>query len=224
MVSPVNLFEVENIIGYKFKSKRLLQKALTHSSYSNEHKVESNERLEFLGDAVIEFIITEILYRDFEGGEGDLSKIRALIVSEKPLAETIDRLGLSKYLIKGVGESKNATESKAIKCDMFEAILGAVYLDGGLENTKKVFNLALGEIIENLRLNGYVDDPKSKLQEMLKQAKIVYSTTKSGADHMPIYKTIVFINDVKSGMGQGSNKKTAEENAASMALGNLKKV
>ena len=224
MACPVNLFEVENIIGYKFKSKRLLQKALTHSSYSNEHKVESNERLEFLGDAVIEFIITEILYRDFEGGEGDLSKIRALIVSERPLSETIDRLGLSKYLIKGVGESKNATESKAIKCDMFEAILGAVYLDGGLENAKKVFNLALGDIIENLRVNGYVDDPKSKLQEVLKQAKIVYSTTKSGADHMPIYKTIVFINDVKSGTGQGTNKKTAEENAASMALNNLKKV
>ena len=224
MDCPVNLFEVEKIIGYKFKSKRLLQRALTHSSYSNEHKVESNERLEFLGDAIIEFIITEILYRDFEGGEGDLSKIRALIVSERPLAETIDKLTLSQYLIRGVGESKNATESKAIKCDMFEAIVGAIYLDGGLENAKKFFLFALGDIIDNLKVNGYVDDPKSKLQESLKQAKIVYSTTKTGADHMPVYKTTVFINDVKAGTGQGSNKKTAEENAASMAINNLKKV
>jgi len=224
MACPVNLFEVEKIIGYKFKSKRLLQKALTHSSYSNEHNVESNERLEFLGDAIIEFIITEILYRDFNGQEGELSKIRALVVSEKPLAEAIDKLGLENYLIKGIGESKNATQSKAIKCDMFEAIIGAIYLDGGLENTKKFFMFALGNIIENIKINGFVVDSKSKLQESLKQAKIVYSTSKTGADHMPIYKTTVYINDIKSGTGQGPNKKTAEENAASMALNNLKKV
>lgn len=224
MNNLVGFSEVEKIIGYKFKNRKLLQKALTHSSYSNEHNVESNERLEFLGDAVIEFIITEILYLEFKGKEGDLSKIRALIVSERPLSEAIDRLGLAEFLIKGVGESKNATQSKAIKCDMFEAIMGAIYLDGGIENAKKFFALALGDIIEDLKVNGYVDDPKSKLQESFKQAKIVYSTSKTGADHMPIYKTTVYINDVKSGIGQGSNKKTAEENAASMALNNLKKV
>jgi len=220
----VNFREVEKIIGYTFKDKKLLQKALTHSSYSNEHRVESNERLEFLGDAVVEFIITEILYLDFKGKEGDLSKIRALVVSEKPLAETIDKLNLSSFLIKGVGESKNATESKAIKCDMFEAIIGAIYLDGGIESAKHFFGYALGDILEDIKLNGYVEDPKSKLQESLKQAKIVYSTSKTGADHMPVYKTTVFVNDVKAGTGQGSNKKTAEENAASMALNNLKKV
>ena len=224
MSDLINVFEVEKIIGYKFKSKKLLQKALTHSSYSNEHNVESNERLEFLGDAVIEFIITEILYRDFKGEEGDLSKIRALIVSERPLSEAVDRLNLATFLVKGVGESKNVTQSKAIKCDMFEAIIGAIYLDGGIENARKFFNFALGEIIEDLKINGYVEDPKSKLQESLKQAKIVYSTNKTGADHMPIYKTTVYINDIKAGTGQGSNKKTAEENAANMALNNLKKV
>ena len=79
-------------------------------------------------------------------------------------------------------------------------------------------------LLQYLKLNGYVDDPKTKLQESLKQAKIVYSTTKTGADHMPIYKTTVYINDQKAGTGQGSNKKSAEENAASMALNNLKKV
>ncbi len=224
MKELVNLSDVEKIIGYTFKTKKLLQKALTHSSYSNEHRVESNERLEFLGDAVIEFIITERLYSEFKGKEGDLSKIRALIVSEKPLAEAVDKLGLEKYLIKGVGESKNTTGSKAIKCDMFEAIAGAIFMDGGIEETKKFFNFALGENIENIKLNGYVDDPKTKLQEMLKQAKIVYSTNKTGADHMPIYKTSVFVNDVKMGSGKGTNKRTAEENAASEAINKLKKV
>lgn len=215
---------VEKIIGYNFKSKKLLIKALTHSSFSNEHHVESNERLEFLGDAVIEFIITERLYLEFSGKEGDLSKIRALIVSEKPLAEAIDKLGLEQYLQKGVGEKKNTTSSKAIKCDMFEAIAGAIYLDGGIEKTKEFFNRAVGDIIENIKINGYVDDPKTKLQEMLKQAKIVYSTTKTGEDHKPIYKTVVFVNDVKMGVGVGSNKRTAEENSASEAINKLKKI
>lgn len=224
MKQLVNLTEVEKIIGYNFKTKKLLQTALTHSSYSNEHRVESNERLEFLGDAVIEFIITEKLYKEFKGKEGDLSKVRALVVSEKPLSGAIDKLGLDKYLIKGVGESRNTTQSKAIKCDMFEAICGAIYLDGGIDAVKRFFTLAVGDIIENLKINGYVDDPKTKLQEMLKQAKIVYSTSKSGADHMPVYKTSVFINDVKMGTGTGSNKRTAEENAASVAINNLKKV
>ena len=224
MKELVNFSEVEKIIGYKFKTKKFLQTALTHSSYSNEHKVESNERLEFLGDAVIEFIITEKLYKEFKGKEGDLSKVRAMVVSEKPLAEAIDKLGLEKYLVKGVGESRNVTASKAIKCDMFEAICGAIYLDAGIDEVKTFFTLAVGDIIENLKVTGYVDDPKTKLQEMLKTAKIVYSTSKSGADHMPVYKTNVFINDVKMGTGTGSNKRTAEENAASVAINNLKKV
>ena len=224
MKELVNLTEVENIIGYKFKTKKTLQRALTHSSYSNEHKVESNERLEFLGDAVIEFIITERLYFEIKGKEGDLSKIRALLVSEKPLSDAIDRLGLEKFLIRGVGERKNTTQSKAIKCDMFEAIVGAIFVDGGIEEAKKFFNLALEKQVEQIKLNGYVDDPKTKLQEMLKQAKIVYSTTKSGVDHCPVYKTSVFVNNVKMGVGEGSNKRTAEENAASVAINNLKKI
>ena len=174
MKNQVNIQDVQQIIGYKFKKPKLLIKALTHSSYSNEHRVESNERLEFLGDAIIEFIITEKLYREFKGKEGDLSKTRAMIVSEKPLAEAVDRLGLDKYLIKGVGESRNTTQSKAIKCDMFEAICGAIYIDGGIEEVKKFFTVAVGDIIENLKVTGYVDDPKTKLQEMLKTAKIVY--------------------------------------------------
>lgn len=224
MKNQVNLAEIERTIGYKFKRSKLLIKALTHSSYSNEHNVESNERLEFLGDAVIEFIITERLFLEFNEKEGDLSKIRAMIVSEKPLAEAVDKLGLEKFLLKGVGESKNKVNSKAIKCDMFEAIVGAIFLDGGIESAKEFFNFAVGEKLDNIKINGFVDDPKTKLQEMLKQAKIVYQTSKSGADHMPTYKTSVFINDVKMGNGTGSNKRSSEEMAASSAINNLKQV
>lgn len=216
--------EAEKIIGYKFKDKKLLLKALTHSSYSNEHRVESNERLEFLGDAIIEFIITERLYLEFKKKEGDLSKIRSNLVSEKPLSEAIDKLGLEKCLLKGVGESKNTISSKAVKCDMFEAIVGAIYLDGGIENAKIFFNFAIGEKLNSIKLNGFVDDPKTKLQELLKQAKIVYQTSKSGADHKPTYKTNVFINDVKMGKGIGSNKRESEEMAANQAINNLKQV
>ena len=224
MKNQVNIQEVESIIGYKFKKPKLLIKALTHSSYSNEHKVESNERLEFLGDAVIEFIITERLYLEFNEKEGDLSKIRAMIVSEKPLSEAVDVLGLEKFLLKGVGESRNAISSKAVKCDLFEAIVGAIFLDGGIENAKAFFNRAIGEKLINIKINGYVDDPKTKLQELLKQAKIVYQTSKRGADHMPTYHSNVYINDVKMGSGKGSNKRSAEEVAASNAINNLKQV
>ena len=107
---------------------------------------------------------------------------------------------------------------------MFEAICGAIYLDGGIESVKEFFQKAVGDIILNLKINGYVDDPKTKLQEMLKQAKIVYRTTKSGEDHKPVYHTTVLINDVKMGNGVGNNKKDAECQAASMAINNLSKV
>lgn len=224
MKELIKFDEVEEIIGYKFKKKKLIQTAFIHSSYSNEHRIESNEKLEFLGDAVIEFIITEILYLQFQGREGDMSKIRSMVVSEKPLSEAVDKLGLDKFLLKGIGESKNTTQSKAIKCDLFEAVCGAIYLDGGIENVKAFFNKAVGDKILSLKLNGYVDDPKTKLQEMLKQAKIVYSTSKSGEDHRPTYKTTVFINGVKMGTGIGSNKKEAEENSASKAINNLENV
>ncbi len=216
--------EIERIIGYSFKNKKLLKTAFTHSSYSNEHKVESNERLEFLGDAVIEFIITEILYLEFSKREGDMSKIRSMIVSEKPLAEAVDRLDIERFLIKGVGECKNNNQSKSMKCDLFEALCGAIYLDGGIEEVKKFFNYAIGSLISEIKITGYVDDPKTKLQELLKQSKIVYSTTKSGLDHSPIYKTTVFINDVKMGTGEGKSKKEAEENSASVAINNLKNI
>ena len=224
MKQTIEFRAIERIIGYKFNSHKLLETAFTHSSYANENNVQSNERLEFLGDSIIEFVITEILYKEFQGNEGELSKIRAMIVSEKPLAETIDRLDLSRYMLKGKGESKSQANSTAIKCDLFEAVVGAIYIDGGLEQARNFFVGSVSEMLSNIKVNGYVDNPKTKLQEMLKTEKIFYSTSKTGADHMPTYKTVVFINDKKMGVGEGSNKRTAEENAASQAINNLQKV
>ncbi len=217
----MNYAEIEKILGYKFKSKNLLKTAFTHSSFSNENKTPSNERLEFLGDAVIEFIITERLYLEFKAREGDLSKLRSNIVSEKPLAEAIDRLGLEKFLLKGVGESKNTTKSTAVACDLFEAICGAIYLDGGIKEASKFFNFAVGELVENLKKHGFDDDPKTKLQEIFKHEKVSYNTVKTGEDHSPIYKTVVFVNGKKLGSGIGPTKKSAEENSASVAIMNL---
>ncbi len=224
MKNLVDLTNVEKIIGYKFKNKKTLQTALTHSSFANEHRVESNERLEFLGDAVLELIVTERLFLEFSSSEGDLSKMRALVVSEKPLAEVVTNTGLDKFLRKGVGESKNQVESKAIKCDLFEAICGAIYLDGGIDAAKQYFNKMLGEKIGNLKIKGYEDDAKTKLQEMMPSAKISYKVNKTGEAHSPTYLATIFINGVKMGNGKGSNKKTAEENAASVAINNLKKI
>lgn len=224
MNSKIDFSAVEKVLGYTFKHKALLKLALTHSSYANEMKVESNERLEFLGDAVIEFIITERLYREYDGDEGALSKIRAMVVSEKPLAEVTKKLGLNKFLIKGVGESRNKTESLAVNCDLFEAICGAIYLDGGVDSVRKFFNMALGETMDKIKVQGFVNDAKTELQESLKSAKILYSTKKTGLDHNPHYMATVYVNNIKMGVGEGSNKKTAEENAASAALNNLKKV
>jgi ribonuclease-3 len=127
-------------------------------------------------------------------------------------------------LLKGVGESKNTMSSKAVKCDLFEAIVGAIYLDGGIEKAKQFFNDAIGEKLENIKVHGFVDDAKTKLQEILKQAKIVYQTTKTGVDHKPTYKTNVYINEVKMGKGVGSNKRESEEMAANQAINNLKQV
>lgn len=224
MNSKIDFTAVEKVLGYTFKKKSLLKLALTHSSYANEMKVESNERLEFLGDAVIEFIITERLYNEYGGDEGTLSKIRAMVVSEKPLAEVTKKLGLDKFLVKGVGESRNKTESLGVNCDLFEAICGAIYLDGGIDSVRVFFNMALKDTLNRIKVQGFVNDAKSELQESLKSAKILYSTKKTGLDHNPHYTATVFVNDVKMGSGEGSNKKTAEENAASAALNNLKKI
>jgi len=217
-----NREQVEKIVGYRFSNKLLLETAFVHSSYANEKSLESNERLEYLGDAVLELIVTDKLYGLFNLSEGQLTKYRASLVSEQTLAFVVENLGLDKFLLRGKGEQKSPVTS-AEKCDLFEAIVGALYLDGSIDASKNFIDMALGEAIEKLKTDGLVDNAKSRLQEMLKNQKIIYSTTKHGESHNPIYKCTVIINGECCGYGEGKNKKSAEQLAAKNTISMIKK-
>lgn len=219
-----NVKELENILHVKFKNKNLLITAFTHSSFANENQVESNERLEFLGDSVLGLIVTEQIYKTTNLNEGNLSKLRALLVSVEPLSKVVDSLNIVQFLIKGKGESKNKSTSAATKCDLFEAIVGALYLDGGFIKAEAFVLNALKPLINQvLNLTDYVD-AKSKLQETFAHDQIEYQTVAIGTEAKPEFKSIVFINNIASGEGCGSSKRNAEQMAANTALKNIKEV
>lgn len=217
-----NTKQIENKLGYVFKNKALLKTAFVHSSYANEHKVESNERLEYLGDAVLEFVITDKLYSLFNLSEGELTKYRASLVNETTLAFIVEELNINQFLLKGKGEKQNTT-SNATKCDLFEAVVGAIYLDGSIDSAKQFILNALKEFIQQLQTDGLKNNAKSVLQEMLVNQKIVYSTTKHGESHNPHFKSTVMINGECLGFGEGTNKKAAEQMAAKNTIEILKK-
>lgn len=215
--------EIEKQIGYKFKNKQLLQTALTHSSFANENKVPSNERLEFLGDTILNFLISEILFHEVNKAEGKLSKMRARIVSEDPLFEIGQKLQISNFLKKGIGERKNP-ESKAMVADLVEAIIGAIYLDGGMAAAKKFVLTQFGELVKQIEMAKIIADSKSYLQEKFSKEKIRYRTVKQGEEHQPIFTSKVFVNSVLCGTGVAGTRKGAEQLAASEAIKNVKKV
>ena len=219
--------DAQEKIGYEFKNSQLLRQCFTHSSYAHEHGgVKNNERLEFFGDSVLKLFTSKLLYEKYANyPEGDLSKIRSMIVSEKPLAEAVDRLGLDKYLIKGVGESRNVTASKAIKCDMFEAIVGAVYLDGGFDVAKAhVLRFIKDELFNHNETDGF-KDYKTALQEIIQrnpEESVTYIlTNETGPDHDKVFEVEVRLNSNTIGRGKGKNKKSSEMMAAKNALENL---
>lgn len=215
--------DVEKIIGYTFKNKEHLKIALTHSSYANEHRCMSNERYEFLGDSVLGMVVAESLFKNVKAKEGDYTKMRAELVSEKSLAFLVDELGIEQFMFKGKGEAKSAP-SKAIKCDLYEAIVGAIFLDGGLNNAKKFILSTLATGIDNFKRAGTPIDNKTKLQELCKGQKIRYTYKKSGLSNDPWFKTTVYVNGVSLGQGEGENKRSAEMIAAGEALKKLTKV
>ena len=214
--------EIEKIIGYTFQNKQLLKTAFTHSSFSNEHKVESNERLEFLGDSILSFVIAEEIFKRYHKSEGELTKIRASLVSEKSLAFVSKQLGLDKFLIVGAGLF-GKTPTDAMIADSFEALLASIYLDSGIQKARKfllqIFESSLGKI----KKSGVPDSFKSQLQEKFKNAKIVYDTKSSGEGEEKYYTAQVYINKVACGTGQAGKKRDAEELAAKQALENLSK-
>lgn len=221
-------FEIlEKKLGIKFKNKDLLMQAFTHRSYLNENpgfKLEHNERLEFLGDAVIELIVTEHLYKDYpEKAEGDLTNWRAALVNAKMMTSVAEQLGFNDFLLLSRGESKEMGKARAyILANTFEALLGAMYLDQGFaacdEFICKYLLVNLADIIQE----GSYKDAKSKFQEEAQEKVSITPSYKvikeSGPDHEKKFIVGVFLAEELVAEGQGLSKQEAEEAAAKLAL------
>ncbi|MCR4806165.1 MAG: ribonuclease III [Lachnospiraceae bacterium] len=217
--------ELEEKLKYRFKNSETIVSALTHSSYKNEKPyIRDYERLEFLGDAVLELTVSEFLYKDNPNmKEGDMTKMRASLVCEPTLAYCAQELSLGDYILLGKGEEKTGGRGRdSIISDVFEAIIGAIYLDGG-------FDLA-GDFVRKYVLTDYrnkieFNDSKTSLQEYVqdKGLKMEYIPAgESGPDHHKIYSVKVLVDGREYGSGSGSSKKRAEQNAAYEALKRFK--
>ena len=211
-------------LGYRFRDPRLLEKALTHSSYANEgrHGLESNERLEFLGDSVLGFVAAKYLFEKENGPEGELTKLRAAVVCEKALCSYSKELGLGNYLLLGKGgRLTGGAERPSILADAFEAVIAAMFLDGGLEPVRG-FVLRFVEKEANNQRKRHFKDYKTTLQEIVQQnpeEKLEYVLTgESGPDHSKQFVVEVHLNSNVIGTGRGRSKKEAEQQAAREAL------
>ena len=220
----MNIKILEEKIGYKFTDQKLLLHALTHSSYANENGMEksgSNERLEFLGDAVLELVSSEFLYHNYPKlPEGDLSKLRASLVCEPTLAGCAVPIDLSRYLLLSHGEDATGGRSRdSIVSDAMEALIGAIFLDGGIEPAKEFILRFILTDIEHKRL---FYDSKTTLQEVVQAEngdKLTYEVVgESGPDHAKEFSVEVRRGERVIGRGIGRSKKAAEQQAAYQAL------
>lgn len=225
----VNILDIQDKINYKFNQVDLLSKALTHSSYINDHKLnklDCNERLEFLGDAVLELISSDYLFHEYpDKPEGELTKFRASLVSETPLADVAKKLDLGNYIFLSKGEENmGGRERDSITSDAVEALLGAIYLDGGIEPaTKFVKNYILNDI-ENKKI---FYDSKTVLQEIIQKYHLgtlgYIVVREDGPDHLKEYEVNCMLEDKVIGNGIGRTKKNAQQHAAYDAIKNLQK-
>lgn len=220
-----NIDEFENIIEYKFKNKEYILEALTHSSYSNENKeYDFNERLEFLGDSVLSIVVSEYLFKKERNlPEGELTKLRANIVCEESLSEAANEINLGIYMLLGKGEEATGGRGRAsILADAFEAVIAAIYLDGGLEPARVFILKYMEEIICDSRKGKIFRDYKTHLQEVLQgkgESNIWYRLVdEKGPDHNKRFIMEVGINERVLGIGEGKSKKEAEQIAAKKAL------
>ncbi|MBR6789207.1 MAG: ribonuclease III [Clostridia bacterium] len=213
--------EIENIIGYAFKNKVLLERAFIHSSYAHEKNVESYDRLEFLGDGVLGLVIAEKLYT-CGNDEGDMTEKRSRIVSTVPLEELSENLGLNKYILFGAGERKQTHTRRKVLADVVEAIIGGIYLDGGYEKAKDFIYKHLNDRIKEVLFGDVNENPKGALQEYCQARKlgnIEYRVlSKSGTHHEPYFVVGAFLNDKEMSRGEGSRIKEAEKISATKAL------
>lgn len=219
-----DLPELEREIGYTFQDKELLGRAMTHSSYANEHrlaKTECNERLEFLGDAVLELVCSDHLYRTYgEKPEGEMTKLRASIVCEPTLALCAEDLKLGEYLLLGRGEEATGGRGRAsIVSNAMEALIGAVYLDGGFASAKEFIRQFVLRDIEHRQL---FYDSKTILQEMVQaedEGELSYELLREeGPDHNKLFEVRALVGGKEVGRGTGRTKKAAEAMAAYRAI------
>ena len=224
MLSQADIKEFEKKIGYTFKNKELLIQAFTHSSLVNEQKINKKpdyERLEFLGDAVLEMISSAFLYRTYpDKKEGEMSKIRASLVCEPALAYCSEQIDLKKYIQLGKGEEATGGRNKeSIIADVMEAVIGALFLDGGIEESKRFIDCYVLTNADSMQM---FSDSKSILQELAQGqnlGNIRYEICgESGPEHDKIFEVRVFVGDKNLGEGTGKTKKAAEQKAAYQAL------
>lgn len=216
--------EFEQIIGYTFKDKELIHHALSHSSYANERKRAngSNERLEFLGDSVLSIVVSDYLYKNLNVPEGDLTKLRASLVCEKSLHVFAKRIQLGEFLLLGKGEENTGgRERPSILADAFEAVIAAIYLDGGMAPAAKHILRFMPEDIK-VSKKPVFDDFKTLLQEIVQknpEEKVEYVLIgEEGPDHNKRFVVEVCLNSQVIGKGKGKSKKEAEQLAAKEAL------
>ncbi len=216
--------EFQKVIGYEFQQGGLLVQALTHSSYANEKRMKrhsDNERLEFLGDAVLEVVASEFLYRQYpQLSEGELTKLRASLVCEPALAYCTEELRLGDYLLLGRGEEHTGgRKRKSILSDALEAVIGAVYLDGGFASAKEFI---LKFILTDIEHKQLFYDSKTILQEVVQGKElgaIEYELVEeNGPDHDKMFTVVLHIGGSKVSIGEGHTKKAAEQDAAYHAL------
>ncbi len=229
MISENELNELQESIGYHFKDTGLLLQALTHSSYANEQKINKRgdyERLEFLGDAVLELVSSHYLYKNYpDKKEGEMTKMRASMVCEPALAYCASSIHLEKYLILGKGEEATGGRYReSIISDVMEAIIGAIYLDSGITAAKAHIEKF---ILDNPEEKQIFYDSKSVLQEIVQRdciGELRYEICgEKGPEHDKIFESAVYVGDKKLGEGSGRTKKAAEQKAAYQAILELKK-
>lgn len=226
----MNLEEFENKIGYNFKKIDLLKTAFTHTSYAHENKKESNEKLEFLGDAILEYIVSNYLYQNYQKlKEGEMTKVRATVVCEKSLHKIALKYEFNKLLYLGKSEKLSGGNHKpAILADSVEAVIAAIYLDAGLNQAEKFVVDNLKQYIEEASKNVGKKDYKTVLQEELQKhgtVKIEYNIIKEeGPDHDKTFVVEVSCDSKYLATGKGNTKKQAEMEAARQALENRKSI
>lgn len=221
-----DLAQLEKKIGCIFKDKDLLQQALTHRSYLNENrdfKLDHNERLEFLGDAVLELVVTDHLYHHYNQPEGELTNLRAAVVRGDMLSKTAAEIGLDNYLLLSRGEKKGSEKARQyILANAFEALIGAIYLDAGYKAASDFIDrLIVAKLPEVIKSGAHIDN-KSMFQELAQERYRITPTyevlNEDGLDHEKHFVVGLYLGQRKMGEGSGSSKQEAQQAAAKQAL------